>query len=130
MLPPVRRCEECGCISETARGWLAFIAEDPDDGSQEVGLTARPVHANSGPLITRPATTERLPQPWADGPSAAAFAYGTRPKVRARCRSSSTPVRARTSRQNPYGFDPLWHGRVLKPGFLYNGDHSTAVTAS
>ncbi len=24
-------CEECRCVSETARGWLAFIAEDPDD---------------------------------------------------------------------------------------------------
>jgi len=26
------RCEECRCFSETGRGWLAFIAEDPDDG--------------------------------------------------------------------------------------------------
>ena len=24
------RCEECRCVSETAKGWLAFIAEDPD----------------------------------------------------------------------------------------------------
>jgi hypothetical protein len=26
------RCEECGCVSDTAPGWLAFIAEDPEDG--------------------------------------------------------------------------------------------------
>jgi hypothetical protein len=26
------RCEECSCVSDTAKGWLAFIAEDPDDG--------------------------------------------------------------------------------------------------
>jgi hypothetical protein len=26
------RCEECGCLSDTAPGWLAFIAEDPEDG--------------------------------------------------------------------------------------------------
>ena len=25
------RCEECSCVSEAAKGWLAFIAEDPDD---------------------------------------------------------------------------------------------------
>ena len=39
------------------------------------------------------------------------------------------PVRARTSRQNPAGFDPLWHGQVLKPVHLNNGERSGAVTA-
>jgi hypothetical protein len=24
------RCEECSCVSRTARGWLAFIVHDPD----------------------------------------------------------------------------------------------------
>jgi hypothetical protein len=32
MLRSVLRCEECSCVSETAKRWLAFIAEDPDDG--------------------------------------------------------------------------------------------------
>ena len=31
MLRSVLRCQECRCSSETAKGWLAFIAEDPDD---------------------------------------------------------------------------------------------------
>ena len=22
-------CEDCRCVSETGKGWLAFIAEDP-----------------------------------------------------------------------------------------------------
>ena len=25
------RCQECDCISEVGRGWLAYIAEDPED---------------------------------------------------------------------------------------------------
>ena len=25
-------CEECGCKSESGRGWLGYIAEDPEDG--------------------------------------------------------------------------------------------------
>ena len=28
----VLRCEECSCDSETGKGWLAYIAEDPEDG--------------------------------------------------------------------------------------------------
>jgi len=27
----VLKCEECGCTTETGKGWLAYIAEDPDD---------------------------------------------------------------------------------------------------
>jgi hypothetical protein len=26
------RCGECSCVSPTARGWLAFIVFDPEDG--------------------------------------------------------------------------------------------------
>lgn len=26
------RCEECGCVSKLGRGWIGYIAEDPDDG--------------------------------------------------------------------------------------------------
>jgi hypothetical protein len=26
------RCEECGCLSDTGKGWLGYIAEDPEDG--------------------------------------------------------------------------------------------------
>lgn len=29
------RCEECGCTSETARAWVAFVAQDPDDPDDE-----------------------------------------------------------------------------------------------
>jgi hypothetical protein len=37
------RCEECGCLSETAKGWLAFIAEDPEDGEgPEIALYCLP----------------------------------------------------------------------------------------
>ncbi|MGL6279618.1 MAG: hypothetical protein ACRC50_08715 [Gaiella sp.] len=25
------RCDECGCHSETGAGWIALLAEDPDD---------------------------------------------------------------------------------------------------
>jgi hypothetical protein len=32
ILRVVLKCEECGCDSETGRGWLAYIAEDPEDG--------------------------------------------------------------------------------------------------
>jgi hypothetical protein len=31
MLRTMLRCEECRCVSDTGKGWLAFIAEDPDD---------------------------------------------------------------------------------------------------
>jgi hypothetical protein len=24
------RCEECGCLSEAAKGWYAYIVEDPE----------------------------------------------------------------------------------------------------
>jgi hypothetical protein len=26
------QCEECGCVSESARAWFGYIAEDPEDG--------------------------------------------------------------------------------------------------
>jgi hypothetical protein len=42
MLPPVLRCEECSCVSETGKGWLAFIAEDTDDGEGPKVATYRP----------------------------------------------------------------------------------------
>ena len=29
------RCEECACTSTEARGWVAFIAFDPDDPDDE-----------------------------------------------------------------------------------------------
>ena len=35
------RCEECGCVSDAARGRLAFIAEDPD-GDEEVATYCPP----------------------------------------------------------------------------------------
>ena len=36
-------CEECRCVSETALGWLAFIAEDPDgDEPPEVATYCPP----------------------------------------------------------------------------------------
>ena len=25
------KCEECGCNSETGKGWFGYIAEDPED---------------------------------------------------------------------------------------------------
>ena len=28
---PVLRCVECGCISRAARGWVAYLAADPED---------------------------------------------------------------------------------------------------
>jgi hypothetical protein len=36
---PVLRCEACWCVSDSARGWFAFIAKDPEDGE---GLRSRP----------------------------------------------------------------------------------------
>jgi hypothetical protein len=37
------RCEECRCFSETGKGWLAFIAEDPDgDEPPEVATYCPP----------------------------------------------------------------------------------------
>ena len=36
------RCEEYSCVSATAKGWLAFIAEDPDDGEGPVMATYCP----------------------------------------------------------------------------------------
>jgi len=30
-------CEECGCKSELGRGWLGYIAEDPEDGESAGG---------------------------------------------------------------------------------------------
>ena len=24
-------CQECGCTSETAKGWVAFLVSDPED---------------------------------------------------------------------------------------------------
>lgn len=32
MLRDVLTCEECGCKSESGKGWLAYVAEDPEDG--------------------------------------------------------------------------------------------------
>ena len=59
-------CEECRCVSETARGWLAFIAEDPDDGE---GRRSRRTDPRADRKL-RPADhaagydrTFRLPQP-------------------------------------------------------------------
>ena len=40
--PPMLRCEECRCVSETGKGWLAFIAEDPDDGEGPLVCTYCP----------------------------------------------------------------------------------------
>jgi hypothetical protein len=31
MLRHMLRCEECRCVSDRARGWLAFVADLPDD---------------------------------------------------------------------------------------------------
>jgi len=28
----VLRCQECGCRSESGRGWFGYITEDPEDG--------------------------------------------------------------------------------------------------
>ena len=37
------RCEECGCRSDTAKGWLVFLAEDPDGEEEtEVGTYCPP----------------------------------------------------------------------------------------
>jgi hypothetical protein len=30
----VLKCEECGCTSESGKGWRAYIVEDPDDGEE------------------------------------------------------------------------------------------------
>lgn len=29
-------CEECGCLSETAKGWYGYIVEDLEDGEGPV----------------------------------------------------------------------------------------------
>jgi hypothetical protein len=35
-------CEECGCKSETGRGWLGYIAHDPEDREDPVVCTYCP----------------------------------------------------------------------------------------
>jgi hypothetical protein len=36
------KCEECGCVSESGRGWFGRIAEDPEDGEDSVVCTYCP----------------------------------------------------------------------------------------
>jgi hypothetical protein len=31
MVRHMLRCEECWCVSDSARGWFAFVADLPDD---------------------------------------------------------------------------------------------------
>jgi hypothetical protein len=40
--PPVLKCEECGCNSESAKDWRGYIAEDPEDGEGPVVVTYCP----------------------------------------------------------------------------------------
>ena len=51
------RCEECGCVSGGARGWLAFVVDLPDDDDPPEVATycppcadreLRPVHRAAG----------------------------------------------------------------------------------
>jgi hypothetical protein len=36
------RCEECGCLSESGKGWLGYIVEDPEDGEEPIVCTYCP----------------------------------------------------------------------------------------
>ena len=36
------RREECRCVSDTRKGWLAFIAEDADDAKEPERATQLP----------------------------------------------------------------------------------------
>jgi hypothetical protein len=65
MLPRMLRCEECGCVSGAAKGWLAFLVDllDDDDPPQVATYCPPAPTANYGPSTTRPATTERLTMP-------------------------------------------------------------------
>lgn len=36
------KCEECGCKSESGKGWFGQIAEDPEDGEGAVVCTYCP----------------------------------------------------------------------------------------
>ena len=38
----VLKCEECGCKSESGKGWFGRIAEDPEDGEGAVVCTSCP----------------------------------------------------------------------------------------
>jgi hypothetical protein len=38
----VLTCEECRCVSESGRGWLGYIAEDPEDGEGPLVVTYCP----------------------------------------------------------------------------------------
>jgi hypothetical protein len=38
----VLTCEECGCVTGPARGWFAYIAEDPDGDEDPVVCTYCP----------------------------------------------------------------------------------------
>jgi hypothetical protein len=38
-LPPFLTCEECRCISGRGRGWIAQVAEDPEDGDDRFVVT-------------------------------------------------------------------------------------------
>jgi hypothetical protein len=29
------RCDECACVSEVAKGWVAYLSIDPDDPDDE-----------------------------------------------------------------------------------------------
>jgi hypothetical protein len=48
-------CEECGCKSETGRGWLGYIAHDPEDGEDPVVCTYCPPcaerHLDANPRV-------------------------------------------------------------------------------
>jgi len=38
----VLKCEECGCKSESGKGWFGQIAEDPEDGEGPIVCTYCP----------------------------------------------------------------------------------------
>jgi hypothetical protein len=42
MLRSMLRCEECGCLSESGKGWLGYLVEDPEDGEDPVVCTYCP----------------------------------------------------------------------------------------
>jgi len=52
---PMLLCEECGCESETGRGWLGYIAHDPEDGEDPAVCTYCPPcaerHLDANPRI-------------------------------------------------------------------------------
>jgi hypothetical protein len=30
------KCEECHCVSDTGKGWLGYISEDPEDAERPI----------------------------------------------------------------------------------------------